>query len=834
MPKNVFTQLKEFVDKPNRNVFDMSFTNNLTLRFGGLYPVYCQEVIPGDSFRITPSFGLRFMPLVFPVQTRMNANLHFFYVRNRNLWKDWTDFIGRTKQNLVPPYIEPNYARYMVKTGSLADYLGVPTTLVGDYGNKTIWTEDKELVNNAEVEPLLGLAFGATFSSDPGSVPNLFPYLAGLSYNFIPVSKQVDVAYDYHNYSVRSLSNILEETKYISADLDDDIYLEGSVFARHFISKYIDLATVQEIDGHMNIDFIGTSHDGINFQLPSTDTIVVYMWIQRDGDWYPDYVLYRGAKVTPTISLNYRFIENNLLSHTVTVGGQSMDAYYFANRYVDLVCTPVSELYYGQVLSVHQVLEQLGTSTVRLSIGTETNDTYEGGQIAPSNNLHGDEYNFTLMTPRVTVPPEIWLLSAISAVDTSVASVRDVTEVGDLSPFVPSQNSIRLSALPFRAYESIYNAFYRNQFNDPFIVDGQKEYNKFIRNNEGGSDALNYELYHRNYEMDFLTSAKQSPVDGDITPLVGVSGTGKFTFQNQDGSIYQVTPIIGEDGHTLTGIESVQGQPENNSGIRRLMDMVSVGISINDFRNVNSLQRWLETNLRRGYRYKDQLMSHFGVDARFDELDMPEFIGGMSEPVFVNQINQSVDQTGDPSGLGDFSKVLGSFAGQASILAESKHSIEHYCDEHGFIIGILSVTPVPCYSQLLPKFFIKDNVLDYYFPEFGHIGNQPITYKEVCPIQTYAAGDALTDVFGYQRAWYDYLSRVDEVHGDYRLSLDGFLITRVFDSKPELGHDFIVVDDENMSNPFSVTDEGDKILGQVYFKVEAKRPIPKYGIPRLE
>lgn len=829
MPKNVFTQLKEFVDKPNRNVFDMSFTNNLTLRFGGLYPVYCQEVIPGDSFRITPSFGLRFMPLVFPVQTRMNANLHFFYVRNRNLWKDWTDFIGRTKQNLVPPYIEPNVARYMIKTGSLADYLGVPTTLVGEYGNQTIWSDGKELVNNAEVQPLLGLAFGASYQSEKGSLPIYEPYLAA----FAPAFKSGIGDYE-SSSSVRSLSNILKETKDISIDLDGDEYIDGQVFARHFISKYIDLASVQEVDGHLNIDFIGTAHDATNFQLPSIDTIVVYMWIERDGDWYPDYVLFRGSKVTPTISLSLAFLENNLLSHTVIVGGASYDAYYFANRYDDLSCTPVSELYYGQVLSVKEVLEKLGSSRVRLSIGTETNDSYESGLVAPTNNLHGDEYNFTLMTPRVTVPPEIWLLTAISAVDTSVASVRDVGEVGDLSPFVPSENALHLSALPFRAYESIYNAFYRNQFNDPFIVDGQKEYNKFIRNNDGGFDAYVYQLYNRNYEMDFLTSAKQSPVDGDITPLVGVSGTGKFTFQNADGSTYQVTPIIGDDGYTLTGIESVQGSPENNSGIRRLMDMVSVGISINDFRNVNSLQRWLETNLRRGYRYKDQLMSHFGVDARFDELDMPEFIGGMSEPVFVNQINQSVDQTGDPSGLGDFSKVLGSFAGQASILAESKHSIEHYCDEHGFIIGILSVTPVPCYSQLLPKYFIKDNVLDYYFPEFGHIGNQPITYKEVCPIQTFAAGDALTDVFGYQRAWYDYLSRVDEVHGDYRLSLDGFLITRVFDSKPELGHDFIVVDDENMSNPFSVTDDGDKILGQVYFKVEAKRPIPKYGIPRLE
>ena len=82
---NPFTSLKDFVDKPKRNTFDLSFQNNLTMKFGRLYPVFCKEVIPGDSFRIKPTFGLRFMPLVFPVQTRMQANLHFFYVRNQDL-----------------------------------------------------------------------------------------------------------------------------------------------------------------------------------------------------------------------------------------------------------------------------------------------------------------------------------------------------------------------------------------------------------------------------------------------------------------------------------------------------------------------------------------------------------------------------------------------------------------------------------------------------------------------------------------------------------------------------------------------------------------------------
>lgn len=120
------------IQKPNRNPFDLSHANNLTMEFGKLYPALCLEVVPGDTFDIATTFGLRLMPMVFPVQTRMRADLHFFYVRNRNLWSDWKDFIGRTKSGLKPPYLNIDSSRASaLSTGSLLDYLGVPTTLVG-------------------------------------------------------------------------------------------------------------------------------------------------------------------------------------------------------------------------------------------------------------------------------------------------------------------------------------------------------------------------------------------------------------------------------------------------------------------------------------------------------------------------------------------------------------------------------------------------------------------------------------------------------------------------------------------------------------------------------
>ena len=134
----VFSRTNEVNNHPKRNTFPLSFQNNLSGKFGILYPCLVQDVIPGFTFKAKPTFALEFMPTAFPVQTRMRARMHFFYVRNRNLWKDFADFYGKTKEGLVPPYLlfsQGTSFNSMATTGSLGDYLGLPTTFAGSYGD---------------------------------------------------------------------------------------------------------------------------------------------------------------------------------------------------------------------------------------------------------------------------------------------------------------------------------------------------------------------------------------------------------------------------------------------------------------------------------------------------------------------------------------------------------------------------------------------------------------------------------------------------------------------------------------------------------------------------
>ena len=129
MAQNVFDAAFDANNRIDVNSFDWSHVNNLTTDFGRVTPVFCELVPAKGSLRINPEFGLELMPMVFPVQTRMFARLNFFKVTLRSMWEDYSDFISNFRDDLEEPYINPSSVSFskMCTTGSLGDYLGLPT-----------------------------------------------------------------------------------------------------------------------------------------------------------------------------------------------------------------------------------------------------------------------------------------------------------------------------------------------------------------------------------------------------------------------------------------------------------------------------------------------------------------------------------------------------------------------------------------------------------------------------------------------------------------------------------------------------------------------------------
>lgn len=771
-----------------RTSWDLSFQNNLTLDFGKLYPVFVKETIPGDSWNIKPTFGLNFMPFVFPVQTRMYAKIYFFYCRNRAVWPHWKEFITNvpTEDGILPekPYLT-NMSDSFFKIGSLADYMGIPTDSVSEF-----YSADARYysVRGQNDESLINTYVAKWFENGTWHSVASNVYTDAQQNIFVPGTNSTAFRFPAWRVVDNSTSSPADFTRN-----NFGLYNINSnhVFDRYSIYK--DVSPMEAESGHsyiveLPIATLGAGLTGLGERVYNDEPgqRMLYMLSFDSVALNPDDYEFSIPAIRYTGTLQE--VTNAI---TFDVKSTVVDG----TRHTTMTCYPPSS---------NGAVNMLDTVALFLQIS------------------YSDSPDYQMLRDVFLMPITTDVKIEVGSVDGDPLWRFGFTDLST-NPFVTGD--IKLDALPFRHYESIYNSYFRRQQVDPFKIGDIPQYNRFNTNRDDGADSSTpLDFYSVNWEADAFTSAFLTP-QADNAPLIGVNYAGRFKFENEQGETYYATPVIDEDG-LITGISAVSDNfPE--STLQRLQAAIVSGISINDIRNANSLQKYLEKNLFTGYRYRDLMRSHFGETIHFNELDMPEYIGGVSRVIDVSKV---LNQT---AGADD--KALGEFAGLATVFGQSKHHIRCRCDEHGFIIGLMAVTPVPVYSQLLPKFYTKEHFLDYYTPEFYNIGLQPITYKEITPLEAFTAGgsERLNDVFGYQKAWYDYMMSYDEAHGLFRGNLKNYVMMRTFTSEPELGPDFLHIDRSKLNNVFASDGADDKIMGQIWFNVSCKRIVRRNVTPSI-
>lgn len=750
---NIFRKKDSYIDRVNRSTFDLSFVNNLTMKFGAITPVCLLPASFGDSFQINARFNLQLLPTVFPIQTQLYVRLHFVYIRTRTLWEDWMAFFGGD-ETVTPPWLDPTaedthqgHIQFNVdddlQSGGLADYLGVPTTITGTYGR----TYES---NKVSYDRLKGVTFSDRLSTNPVIASPVFPAVQAVG------SPDDSIASFYVRDHEKPLSQLFVTNDWCGPSVG-------------YRSNYIGIPYV------WNSDQVGI--DSIEFRIPTK-------WFSNfDNPFWMGFYNNAGEAVA-----QFSYVEFTSLSiqgdyYIVSAPKSVFNGTTQIVFWVDIRKLKKDYVYIEKVISYTD-----GT-------GSETGEIYS---IDVLNNFY-----YTYSTNEWTKP---------EAANCPFYSASGM-------PAIP------LSALPFRAYEAYYNAFGRDIRNNPFIVDGKPEYNRYVPSVKGGRDTYKYQLHYANWEPDAYTTALQSPQAG-VAPLVGITSLGEATFRDAAGTEYHAQLETAEDGDTVTGFQ-VKSSNAPADVVRNLIGMATSGISISDFRNVNSLQRFLEIRVRQSPRYKNLVKGLFDVNLDYDELMMPEFLGGISDTIPVYKVTQTTPTDGNP---------LGSFAGQGSLQSGMRHVIRKYCPEDGYILGVMSVVPAANYSQLLAPHFTRMNLLDWHFPQFNNISYQPMLYKHLCPYQAYAVNPQnLNNVFGYQRAYWDLISSFDEVHGEFRGSMRNFLINRVFDKAPELSKDFLLVNPDHVNDVFAMTSEnGDKILGSIAFDITKKTTIPRNSIPHIE
>lgn len=809
MSENPFTKFQKYVDRPGRSSKDLSYDVNGTYRIGTLTPVGLWEVNPGDSFKIRSAFGLKFLPMPFPVQTRMRANLYYYYVRNRNIYDGWKDFAynNKTPSEVPHPIITRPANDYdFWKTGGIMDHLGVPTTIVKK--------------NHAGV--VTNFVWGLDFNSSVSSgMFNSNPSNPGLAHNDYGKNSGVFTISNVENVRIRGqyARPVTLWTYYLPKNgvpgfISGQESCVGHSYSECIVSG-IDLDAISEQEVYLN-RCLGYN-TGVFYQPPV---------VPADGS----YTSLDFFNVVPGVQQTAR-----PLTITIFVGDPSETRRAASNPegkqpMASFKCMG-SYKCFGSLLADTTIFRVSLTNDICQVLTQLVGQGYcyflHVGETEEQSKEYDSTFIGSFMYQLLNSTANLGNLCQMSVFATSVV---DIADYPTMNPFAGSSPARPLSALPLRVYESVYNAWFRNERLNPLRIDGVPEYNKFCPNTGNGADDYPYRLYQRNWESDFMTSALPTPQQG-VAPVVGVTGLSTIQIDDE-GTIRNFSAVVAEDGETIVGGSFTE--PGASAGAKRtIAEMVQAGFTINDLRNVSALQRWVENNIRRGLKYRDQVLANTGVKVRYDELDMPEFIGGFSRPVNVSAITQTAP--GGDVGVGDY-------AGQANSFGESKHSVTHYCDEAGFIIAILCIVPEPVYSQTLPKFFLKESPLDYFHPAFNHIGMQPVTLAEVAPLQVYHAnpnqtsdGPRFSDVFGYQRPWYDLVARVNEVHGLMRTSMRDYVMNRTFDDVPELGQEFVEIDPGQINDVFSISlPDQDVCMGQIIHQCYCKNMVSLFGQPKIQ
>jgi len=405
-----------------------------------------------------------------------------------------------------------------------------------------------------------------------------------------------------------------------------------------------------------------------------------------------------------------------------------------------------------------------------------------------------------------------------------------------------------VNAFPYAAYIYIWNEYYRDQNlidsviddQEPLLVDGDNDavIQAALADLDNGDGSG---IARRAWQHDYFTSAlpwtqrgPEATIPLGTSANLDINGTGLLYDPSQSVSIQRVdgAPFNANDvefnGSSLGApvVIRVEGSTATMDVTRATsidpattVDLSSAtAASINDLRRAFRLQEFLEKNARGGSRYIEVIRSHFGVTVPGYRLQRPEFLGGGSVPVVISEVLQTSSNDSEPT-------PQGNMAGHGVAVTTGKYG-SYFCEEHGYIIGIMSVMPKTAYQQGVPKTYLKNDPLDFFWPSFAHIGEQPVQLQEI-----YAYTQQAEDTFGYVPRYAEYKYMPSRVAGDFRTTLDYWHLGRKFANSPSLNQSFIECTPEDVERIFAVQSEEDNLYCHILHKIRAVRPMPKFGTP---
>lgn len=397
------------------------------------------------------------------------------------------------------------------------------------------------------------------------------------------------------------------------------------------------------------------------------------------------------------------------------------------------------------------------------------------------------------------------------------STLADYMGLPTIDQIISVSNSIKFSALPFRAYQLIYNEYYRDQnLGQAVTIDTAADgFQTVAQMNECLA------IRQRAWEKDYLTSCLPNSQKGGAVIL-----PNDPLYKNQTVIIDSLTGLPATPGEGLEYSNSGVLQNDLNNKNLRVDNLDGIDISIESLRRSARLQEWLERNMRAGSRYVESLKAHFGVHNDDLRVMRPQYLGGWQNPVVISEVLSNFQFSGDAEG-----EPQGHMAGHGIGVGNGSGFTGKF-KEHGYVIGIMSVLPRTSYQQGLERHWSKTDKLDWAWPSFAQIGEQAV-YDNEAYFDFLGADGAGYETFGYQSRYAEYKFKQSTVHGNFRSSLAYWHAGRIFASKPALNEQFIKSDPTTRFFAVEQAGNTDPLLINLYNRVDALRPLPYFNTPTL-
>lgn len=412
-------------------------------------------------------------------------------------------------------------------------------------------------------------------------------------------------------------------------------------------------------------------------------------------------------------------------------------------------------------------------------------------------------------------------------------------------PQTEDDEDIPVSALPFRAYNLVWNEWFRDQNYQDSVP---------VPLDDGPDPLSNYVLLARGKRHDYFTSSLPSPQKGPAVTIslagsAPVYGTGDslglwngttyddyrvLAFGNIDDAYALEAVDVGavnvpagtsHDGPSPDPFVTLGVTPNHAlSGLRTNLTGVSV-LSINEMRTALSVQHLLELYSRSGTRYTEILQNEFSVTPEDFRLQRPEFLGGSSQIIAMDAVPQTSAPTED--------NAQASLASNGHVV--SRLNFSYNVKEHGYLLILASVRADLNYQQGLRKLWSRRTRYDIFHPAFANLGEQAVLRKEFQVVDATTNPGFNNAVWGYQERFAEYRYFPGTITGKFRSiasqSLDAWHYALDYEGNPVQLDENFIKDTPQLRALAYLTEPA--VFVDAFFGYRHARPMPVYSVPGL-